>query len=256
MAEHPILFSTAMVQALLAGTKTQTRRVLKPQPEVNAAGLLGWHRAKVVVQGEPSTLALYQRMTVCDLLWVKETFAEEHPLAVQEGRYSKEGRAGIPGPPGVTYRVIYRTDGEPLQVWRNKDQSHPYFTLDGPADDVAAKHPTVCSNFTRDGKAIHWDNPRYMPREFSRIALTVTAVRVQRLQDISEADAHAEGAWHWREGNDPAGVMDTARDAFCHLWESIHGEGAWAKNPWVVAYSFAVTAAGRSRSPETGRAAA
>jgi len=93
-----------------------------------------------------------------------------------------------------------------------------------------------------------------MPRWASRLTLTVTDVRVQRLQEISEADAWAEGC---RQGEmddhekpfpadepDPSGIgergWDNARDWFGDIWNSLHGPDAWEANPWVAAISFDV----------------
>jgi hypothetical protein len=106
-----------------------------------------------------------------------------------------------------------------------------------------------------------WSSPIFMPRKASRTTLEVTDVRVQRLQDISEDDAIAEGlvsiskdgklfkwgipdkdgdpgndddGWHWRDW------QTNPRNAYGHLWNTIHGPGAWEANPWVVAYTFNV----------------
>ncbi len=84
--------------------------------------------------------------------------------------------------------------------------------------------------------AFKWTPSIFMPRWASRLTLTVTDVRVQRLQDISEEDAWAEGITAYgttryeREG----------RDLYALLWNSINGAGAWNNNPWVVALSFTV----------------
>ncbi len=97
---------------------------------------------------------------------------------------------------------------------------------------------------------------RFMPRKASRLTLTVTEVRVRRLKEIDEADALAEGAirlpcsvapgspqqWMFHHGQE-LGLYDgfqSARHSFRHLWNRINGEGAWARNEWVVAYSFTV----------------
>ena len=81
-----------------------------------------------------------------------------------------------------------------------------------------------------------------MPRWASRLTLTVTDVRVQRLQDISEADAQAEGLVEVYEGwaTDSAGRHwgPTARDSYRILWNDLHGPEAWAANPWVAALTF------------------
>lgn len=90
---------------------------------------------------------------------------------------------------------------------------------------------------------------RFMPRWASRLTLTVTDVRVERLRDISEADAVAEGVeagatsrgTMWRAyGEEPNCWVETARASFIRLWNSLHGPGAWDANPWVAAISFDV----------------
>ncbi|TSD89106.1 hypothetical protein FFK22_009000 [Mycobacterium sp. KBS0706] len=225
MTDRPIIFSAPMIRALLDGRKTQTRRLIN----------------KTWAKAAPG-----------DRLWVKESCADEHPLSIQDGRYSQLGRAGIPGPPPVNYRTIYRIDGEPLQVWRS-GLEHPYFSLSGPADDIAAKHPTVCSNYTRaNGKGIHWSQARFMPRWASRLTLIVEAVKVEPLQAISKADAIAEGiarnpvqegTWiDYPEGTSAAGWEDP-RESFRSLWSSIHGDFVWWSNPDVVALTFCVVRA-------------
>jgi len=89
----------------------------------------------------------------------------------------------------------------------------------------------------------------HMPRWASRITLRVTCVKVERLQDISEADARAEGIFaRGGTGDDPTSSQwtwqkegwryDTPRQALQKLWESINGPGSWEANPWVAAYTF------------------
>jgi hypothetical protein len=92
-----------------------------------------------------------------------------------------------------------------------------------------------------------WKPSIHMPRSASRILLEVTAVRVERLQDITEERAKAEGVraidgmkWHTLE-EAAAGIPmrdHTALDAFSALWECINGEGSWAANPWVWVIEF------------------
>lgn len=91
-----------------------------------------------------------------------------------------------------------------------------------------------------------------MPRWASRITLEITDVRVERLQDISDADAHAEGVeghyiedgWYWRNyllSDEDAAVspmLTSAKNSFRSLWESINGAESWAQNPWVWVIEF------------------
>lgn len=101
------------------------------------------------------------------------------------------------------------------------------------------------STALRDFQMVDWPwkremlNARFMPRWASRLTLIVTDVRVQRLQEISEADAVAEGIEPGRRLS-CGGMSHTAVDIFCDLWNSIHGPEAWALNPWVAALSFTV----------------
>ena len=94
---------------------------------------------------------------------------------------------------------------------------------------------------------IRWTPSIHMPRWASRINLEITNVRVERLNDISEADALAEGCvalegckWHtFEEANAGTPMHDhTAKDAFSSLWQSIYGEESWSSNPWVWVIEF------------------
>lgn len=110
------------------------------------------------------------------------------------------------------------------------------------------RHPSERLWFWADGNPADgdWERPRpsiHMPRWASRLTLTVTDVRVERLQDISEDDAAAEG-WPAPEDRAKAGIAEI-RDAYpigwyAWLWDSINGPGAWEANPWVAAYTFTV----------------
>lgn len=181
MKERPILFSAPMVRALLAGTKTQTRRVMKPQPtHMNPAGiprlahLVGPSSAISCPYGQPG-----------DRLWVRETFA--------------------------------KIDGQ-TQPWIETDYRASYTHGDRLGDTLGIKK--------------RWTPAIHMPRAASRITLEVTGVRVERLQDISEADARAEGA--------AAPPHLSYRDGYAWLWDSINGPGAWDLNPYVWCISFRV----------------
>jgi hypothetical protein len=86
-----------------------------------------------------------------------------------------------------------------------------------------------------------WRSPIHMPRWASRLTLTVTATKIERLQQISEADARAEGFQVRPQiSKDPEVHRDAARDWFEDLWISLHGLESWRLNPEVVCLSFEV----------------
>jgi len=213
----PILFSTPMVRALLntkPGTwpaepidpsklcKSQTRRVVKPQPEYNFLheepidgewfwtekdtddDMMGWWPSY-----DKGMLPRYQ---AGDILWVRETFYDGD----------------------MQGKMIYRADGK--------------YDCDG-----------------------MWKPSIHMPRYVARLFLEVKAVRVERLQDITEADARAEGesptykklgykecSYEREKKCHFACNCFNARENFAGLWDAINGKGAWASNPWVWVYEF------------------
>jgi len=180
---------------------------------------------------------------------VLTTPCEEPPAFVQEGIITALDDRGRP------YRwPKTKTVGDRLYVrehWRCEAR------YDGiPPRDMRAGIPIyyVADPDPRDsepGCAGRFRQGMFMPRWASRITLIVTDVRVQRLQEISEADAIAEGVYEW-EPRDKDGMrhfglpelgasFPTAVRGFRDLWDSINGKGsgrAWADNPWVAAYTF------------------
>lgn len=222
MADKPIIFSAPMVCALLDGRKTQTRRVIKNVPDAPPA--------RCAPRNAPKHPAPYL-----------DAYCGERPTSTNPRGMGRNWHwwqiDDRPGP--VAFRLPYAT-GDRLYVreavcwvsrlgWRYRADD----------DDLSDKREA--------GEVGRWHPSIHMPRLASRITLTVTDVRVQRLQEISEADAVAEGceATGWRPtyGNpDNAGFEESipAKDAFADLWSSLHGPGAWEANPWVAAYSFTV----------------
>lgn len=229
MSDRPILFSAPMIRALLAGTKTQTRRGLKPQPERTSNG--SWHVQWQVGGGSlhaadatdaDIAAEIWEglRIQAGDRLWVRE--------AVRAVENANAG-AGL---------VFYCADGTMRQI-------------DNTPEAVELWGDLLCYRGKRGATVgrIH------MPRWASRLTLTVTDVRVQRLQDISADDALAEGVSttdFWRpkdvEGrpfeekwwDDLTFWQNYPQIAYAHLWDSINGAGSWARNDWVAAYSFSV----------------
>jgi hypothetical protein len=186
MKERPILFSAPMVRAILDGSKTQTRRIVKPE-HVSA-----YH------DGVPALFKRFPYGKPGDRLWVRERHAIwTRPETQIYGFHFPEER-------GVYY-------------WADQ----------GAMQQVGRWRPSI-----------------HMPRWASRITLEVTGVRVERLQDISEEDAIAEGvgheldeaynaAEHAQIGGCPLQAGTPAQHAYAVLWESINGPGSWDKNPWV-----------------------
>lgn len=265
MKEHPITLSEREVHGILKHhswrfPQSQIRRPLRPQPPVFNGR---WYQRKpgdvwydkkrdahqwhfVSPSGKENTIApIRVPYVVGDHLWVKETYADVHPLQIAEGRYSQKSPAGIPGPPGVTYRTIYRADGEYPPIWHA--QGHPYRALKTD-DPIALK----C-----DPKGVEygWNNLVCMPRHASRLFLVVTAIRIERLQDIREEDAMSQGcgtalrAQLFGVSDDDAeplnGLLEPSyRNAFASYWDAIYGKAGqgWTANPWVRVTEFAAVA--------------
>ncbi len=200
MKARPILFSGPMIRALLVGTKTQTRRVLKPSkwaekyPVLNPNGIEhgAWWWDGVLSGVGASQDCPYGKPG--DFLWVKES----HRLLACECT--------------ETCRVA----------------GHVHYSADESGYEGASMQ--------RLRPSIH------MPRWASRLTLRITEVRVQRLQEISEDDACAEGCPNvcMRPTGDDNGTAIHGPDGYIALWESINGPGSWDANPWVWCISFEV----------------
>lgn len=230
MADKPILFSASMVRALLEGRKTQTRRLIKdrgvfPQfcggryDDKNDPAAWGWEDHD---RGEWVTLDQFRTFR-----FVPISLADR--LYVREAHYLTDD--------GTSEYAIFAEESADVTAHREE------------IEDLQIRHPqSDWSKHLRLRPSIH------MPRWASRLTLTVTDVRVQRLQDISEADAVAEGIERLHGGyhddddvylnylrkSDGFGGSGAGRASFRTLWNSLHGPEAWDANPWVVAYSFDV----------------
>lgn len=218
-----------MVRALLDGRKTQTRREIKNVPEMPKPNCHPSHTAK----HDLPYLDAYcgQRPT------------EKNPRGMGHDWHwwQVDDRLGL-----VAFRLPY-APGDRLWVreahYLTDDGTSEYaiFAEDaaGVADhfreieDLGLRHPSIdWSKHLRLRPSVH------MPRWASRLTLTVTDVRVQRLQDISEADAIAEGCRGFVSTDGQDGT--SPREEFQDLWNTIHGPDAWSANPWVAAYTFTV----------------
>lgn len=217
MTDRPILFSGPMICALLEGRKTQTRRVLQvPAPFDTSDD----------ISVEIATGFIEPQFRRGDQLWVKEGW---NAFAFSEDGEEAWPTKTIPTADEMAEirKAAYRVDVQ--AVYRESHRARQWFA---------------------DQK---WRPSIHMPRWASRLTLTVTDVRVQRLQDISEADAIAEGCRPYFDHDNPseyAGPNGTVHqmaplrgplDDFHRLWESLNARRApWASNPWVCAVSFAV----------------
>lgn len=189
MRDHPIIFTGPMVRALLDGSKTQTRRILKPQPtHCNPAGIP--RRAR---PDGPSDMipCLYGKPG--DRLWVRETLGHH----VDKGHYYTA--TGMHVGPLLDYEL------------------EPSPSVGIPARAI----PSI-----------------QMPRWASRILLEIVSVRVERLNDCSDADARAEGTPGGHDVIPSYNYNATPSEHYSHLWESINGAGSWAVNPWVWVIEF------------------
>lgn len=204
MKERPILFSGPMVSAILDGSKTQTRRVIKPQPSM-LTGMWYWVCKKLAAGYlHTDTEAMIRLMKpfcpygqVGDQLWVRETHAI------------------------VPWTAYLRSDG--VQQTRRPNDNH-----DAAIYKAGWNH---C-------KPSRWRPSIHMPRWASRIQLEITGIRVERLQDISEADCFAEGCAGGHGSIPGYGYNATPYEHYKWLWESINGTASWGANPWVWVVEF------------------
>lgn len=198
MKEHPILFSAPMVRAIIAGTKTQTRRVMRYQPHEAAA---------VTVE--------HFNQTVID------RHGDEQPGPEIFGAWWADGECGI--------RFPYGQPGDRLWV-REAHSIRVLPSAQAPDGIVWYRESDIGRQW--DGE-VRWKPSIHMPRWASRILLEITSVRVERLHDISRGDAMAEGCpfQNMADGPDPT-------QWYADLWQQINGPGSWSINPWVWVIEF------------------
>jgi len=200
-----------MVRAILAGTKTQTRRAAVKTSRPDLVVPTDFDKEQFLLEIE-NKLTGHRVWKPCpyghpgDRLWVRETWQHSNfPL----------------GPYDESCTVFYRAD-----------------YLDDPHGPDGEKSP--------EGKYRHWVPSIHMFRSASRILLEITGIRVERLQGISEADSLAEGVAQIVLDSLPAAqqcgeydVIDADPvDLYRDLWEQINGPGSWDANPWVWVIEF------------------
>ncbi|HFZ0441505.1 hypothetical protein ACRAOD_16765 [Raoultella ornithinolytica] len=216
MKERGMIFNGEMVRALLGGRKTQTRRIMAPQPadDIERSAFpnpdaIGWKSSLKHKHG--STTAHFCPFgAVGDRIWVRETF--QGPLFDYEQMEAfLEDSSKFEKPEFCQYAA----DGGHRPEYQDADDNLRY----------------------------GWRPSIHMPRWASRILLEITDVRVERLNSISQEDAQAEGLelTGWRptySDPDSGGEVMTPYDNFAELWSSIYGDESWQANPWVWVIEF------------------
>lgn len=191
MKERPILFSAPMVRAILEGRKTQTRRVINPQPTGRGSS-----------DGKSETTLHYELLygaikcpfgQIGDQIWVRENYRTDRQV---DSAKPSELSKGEP--------ILYEADS----VFRTYG-CHPL--------EWGKQRPSI-----------------FMPRWASRIQLEITGVRVERLQEISEEDAQAEGCDIAFDNEMSIGYFQS----FQSLWTDINGAESWQSNPFVWVVEF------------------
>ncbi len=214
---HPILFSTPMVQALLDGSKTQTRRIVKQQPDSsqkvgisNGDTIDGNTLLQLVYSNDDMSGIdfIFPKYKVGDVFWVRETFQITDFLH----------------PSDENYGYIYKAS-ENGKDWQNNYENWK------------------------------WKPSLFMPKTACRIFLKIKSIRVERLQEISEQDAISEGIieilpqmysqyreWkNYINPDNPHGYKSDYNNpinSFKSLWQSINGKDSWNVNPFVWVYEF------------------
>lgn len=240
MKERPILFSAPMVCAILDGSKTQTRRVVKNAP----------HEAQCGLFSQPFT-----KPDTSSALFFAGPTAESPGLGMVTNPYGKPGDRlwvretwMLPTQPVADLHMLdvdYRATLEPEMQGCDRE------FLNDVSDAILQDALRIWDADVRNARS-GWRPGIHMPRWASRLLLEITDVRVERLQSISEADAKAEGVRRaWEPVADHKGqpvIVSAAddephpgytyRNGFHALWWQINGRDSWTANPWVWVVTF------------------
>jgi hypothetical protein len=221
MTERPILFSAPMVLAILNGRKTQTRRIIKPQPSADWRPT-GYGEVHKLVDGEPDV-----------------------EKVIGWGPSNEEGDEAHPCPYGQPHDRLWVRESAwyDREVIGSVNAMRCFFEggyvrfsdgRDGQAPGLAESHTSEMFSLNsslRKKPSIH------MPRWASRITLEITDVRVERLRDIPKPDVIAEGITE-RNGLPITDCHAGWHEPFAVLWGQINGDGSWDANPWVWVVAF------------------
>jgi len=210
MSEHGILFKPEMHRAIREGRKTETRRIVKIPTWAEPGTIEEDNDGKgglMAIYGKTGCFsAIKPRYQVGDSLYVKEAHLELFPT----------------GEPNH-WSLLRPT------AWEGHGKAFYKDTL--PKDEP-------------DGPRTTWKSPLHMPKWAARTWLEVTGTRAERLQEITEEGAKAEGVQPWAfDSQQPMttgelGADSPYRGGFAVLWDDINEEHTWKSNPWVWVYQF------------------
>lgn len=234
--QKPILFSTPMVQAIIAGSKTVTRRIMKTQiPPCDHQQYVEapwkddptkWYTSDGInwccalcgngTQYSNQFQGIKSPVQPGDILWVRETWRKY--FQTDEFGYTDFSKE----------LIEFKSDNPPMIYQIDCDGSQ---------------------EFNKDGteKFIPWKPSIFMPKSAARIWLEIVSVRPERLQDITEEDAVREGIedspfmpTRWKMYSGSYDMTEYPVTSFASLWESINGPESWDANPWVWRIEFKV----------------
>lgn len=212
MKEIPILFSTPMVEAILENHKIQTRRIVKTKQK-------GWDCQIMEFAKSETFSESFLEKSIASISLQKELVGF-HAFFTDNESDHKIGIKCLYGQPGDLLWV--------REKWENESNGGKWINFY--AGNVEVKNNKAYERLTKWKPSIH------MPKAAARIWLQVEEIRVERLQDITEEDAIAEGIEVFEKGTD----WMEARFGFEILWDKINGLDAWDKNPWVWVVKFKI----------------
>jgi|WetSurMetagenome_2_1015567.scaffolds.fasta_scaffold00157_66 hypothetical protein len=221
MKEYPILFSTPMVQAIIEGRKTQTRRIIKIPDLIERPDRFRYkgnsNQFDIPRKAIPYDDRLYHSWELVNsnnYSWVIHSYKSRDILWVKEMYYAY----------GMWQRNGHTKSGK--QKWRFFDTTltgFEYHYCDNPPENILP-------NTKRETYGWFKRSSLFMPYKACRIKLKITDIRIERLNEISRNDVIAEGL--------QIALNTTGIGSYAKLWESINGEGSWDKNPWVWVIEF------------------
>lgn len=246
--EIPILFSSEMVEAIWNGTKTQTRRILKPMPSQRE-----WLSERALSNASDNC-EIFNHQKTSDLwvqLYFKDSDNPKSPLTCVKSPYQVDDALWVREKFYAYGKWI--KDGlssKGKQKWRFKDLTKPDFEyqyFDNPPQKIEKGRGEI---------GWYGRSSLFMPKVACRIKLKIKNVRCERLQSIGESDAFKEGVKYCQFGENFQGqyqyngymdyidemgvdnIFDSPFDSFKSLWRSIHKNDSWDKNPFVWVIEF------------------